>query len=504
MPSTNSPDSLDRRSFLAATGKAAALAATLSTSASLRAAIPAPAKFPANFAWGAATSAMQVEGYPYADGGGKSVWAVLDTDPAKVKDGSNMLVADDTYHRWAGDIPLMQQMGLDSYRLSIGWPRVLPLGRGTPNSKGLDYYDRLFDGLLKAGITPWVTVHHFDYPQALQAEGGWLNPDAPKWMADYAHLVATHYGDRVTHWLTINEPNIFWTFSSEAGLMPPFAKLDTEQLAIGAHHILLGHGMAVQAIRAAAKKKPEVGIPFAGQMSLPATDSNADVAAARAASFTVQKQTILPSAPPLLFIGNAWWLDPVYLGKYPEACFQFAPGLEKLATPNAMRTIHQPLDYCAVNLYFAPHVKAGEAGKPEVVPDAPDAPRTHYGWAITPELLYWGPKFLHERYGRPIVITENGMSRTDKPGPDGKVHDPERSAFLKSYLRNYLRAGTEGVPLRGYFHWSLLDNWEFTSGFTEQFGLVYVDHSTQQRVVKDSATTYREIIRSRGGVLAGA
>ena len=496
---------LDRRVFLAISGKATALAALSGSTAPLRALAAEPvssdARFPKDFAWGAATSAMQVEGYPYADGGGKSVWSVLDTDTAKVKDGSTMLVTDDTYHRWAGDIPLMRQIGLNSYRLSIGWPRVLPEGRGTPNAKGLDYYDRLLDGLLKAGIAPWVTVHHFDYPQALEAEGGWLNPDSPKWMADYAHLLAARYGDRVSHWLTINEPNIFWTFSSEAGLMPPFQKLDREKLAMGAHYILLGHGLAVQAIRAAAKKRLEVGLPFAGQLSLPASESAADVAAARAASFTVHEQTIMPTAPPLLFLSNAWWLDPIYLGKYPEACFQMAPGLEKLATPEAMKTIHQPLDYCAINLYFASHVKAGADGKPEVVPDPPDMPRSHYGWAITPELLYWAPKFLHERYGRPIVITENGMSRVDKPGPDGKIHDEERSKFIRDYLRNYLKASREGVPLKGYFHWSLLDNWEFTSGFTEQFGLVWVDHQTQQRIVKDSAATYAEIIRSQGAVL---
>jgi beta-glucosidase len=494
--------SLNRRTFLATSGKAVALAAAAS-SAPLRGLAPAPA-FPANFAWGAATSAMQVEGYPYADGGGQSVWHVLDHDTSKVKDGSNMLIADATYRIGLQDIPLMRQVGIDSYRLSISWPRVLPQGRGTPNVKALDYYDRLLDGLLHAGITPWVTVYHFDYPQALEQAGGWLHPDSPRWLAEYAHLLSARYSDRIRHWLTINEPNIFWTFSSEAGVMPPFRKLDRAQLALGAHHILLGHGLSVQAIRAAAKKPVEVGLPFAGQMSLPATGSPADIGAARTRSFAVEAQTILPQMPPLACINNAWWLDPIYLGRYPEEGFKLFPTAEKLATPQAMATIHQPLDYCAVNLYFAPHVRAGKNGNAEVVADAPDAPRTHYGWAITPELLYWGPKFLHERYGRPIVITENGMSRVDKPGPDGHVHDPERAQFIRNYLRNYLRASREGVPLRGYFHWSLLDNWEFTQGFTEQFGLIYVDHQTQKRTVKDSAATYREIIRSNGGVLTKA
>ncbi len=492
---------MNRRAFLQASGQTAAAVALASAAAPALHALAPAAAFPANFAWGAATSAMQVEGYPYEDGGGRSVWSVLDHDTSRVKDGTTDLVTDDTYHRWAGDIPLMREIGLNSYRLSIGWPRVLPEGRGTPNSKGLDYYDRLFDGLLHAGITPWVTVYHFDYPEALQKQGGWLHEDSPKWMAEYAHLVSSRFSDRISHWLTINEPNIFWTFSSEAGLMPPFAKLSRDQLALGAHHILLGHGMAVQAIRAAAKRPVEVGLPFAGQVSLPATTSPADIAAAQARSFAVEPQTIIPTAPPLLFINDGWWLDPIYLGKYQEACFEAVPSLRKLATPEAMATIHQPLDYCAVNLYFAPHVRAGANGKAEVVPEPADFPRSHYGWPITPELLYWGPKFLHQRYGRPIVITENGMSLDDKPGPDGTVHDPRRSAFLRDYLRNYMRAGGDGVPLRGYFHWSLLDNWEFTSGFTEQFGLIYVDHATQKRTVKDSAAAYREIIQSQGRVL---
>ena len=500
---SNSPfPSSSRRAFLSGAGKAAA---ALGLASHPLGSLAAPTDlFPPNFAWGAATSAMQVEGYPYVDGGGRSVWSALDNDPGKVKDRSNNLIADDTYHRWADDIPLMRQIGLNSYRLSIGWPRVLPGGRGAPNGKALDYYDRLLDGLLKADITPWVTVYHFDYPEALQKEGGWLHEDSPEWLADYAHLLAGRYGDRVRHWLTINEPNIFWSLSGEAGYMPPFAKLTREQLALGAHHILLGHGRSVQAIRAAAKGPVEIGLPIAGQISMPATNSPADIAAARTRSFAAEALQLAPSMPPLFFLANSWWLDPIYLGRYPREGFAQAPSAEKLATPAAMATIHQPLDFCAVNLYFGSHVRAGADGKPEIVPDPTDMPRSHYGWPITPELLYWGPRFLHERYAKPIAITENGMSRADSPGSDGRIHDPERSAFLRDYLRQYLRASREGVPLRGYFHWSLLDNWEFTSGFTEQFGLIYVDRQTMKRTAKDSAATYAAIIRSRGAELSRA
>ncbi len=347
-----------------------------------------------------------------------------------------------------------------------------------------------------------MTVHHFDYPEALEKQGGWLHLDSPAWLADYAHLLAARYGDRVSHWLTINEPNIFWSFSSEAGTMPPFAKLSREDLARGAHNILLAHGHSVQALRAGARKPVQVGLPFAGMFSLPATETAADIAAARAASFAVAPTPILPGAPPLLFVGNGWWLDPIYKGKYDPRCFELAPSLEKLATPASMAQIRQPLDLCAVNLYFGPHVRASAGGIPEVVPDPPTTPRTHSHWAVVPELMYWSPRFLHERYSLPIVVTENGMSWADKPDAAGRIHDPERARFLRDYLRNYLRASAEGVPLGGYFHWSLLDNWEFTSGFTEQFGLVYVDHATQKRTVKDSVQVYREIIRTRGASLA--
>ncbi len=445
---------------------------------------------------------MQVEGYPYADGGGRSVWAVYDTDTSRIKDGSNMLVTDDTYHQWAGDLPLMRQLGVNSYRLSISWPRVLPQGRGTPNGGGLDYYDRLIDGLLHAGITPWVTVFHFDYPEALQKEGGWLQEDSPKWLADYAHLLSARYSDRVHHWFTINEPNIYWTFSGEIGMMPPFNKYPREQLALGAHHLLLAHGRSVQALRAAARKPIEVGIPFAAQMSLPASDAPADIAAARTRSFTAQEEKLGPDFPPLAMIGNAWWLDPVYLGKYPQEGFALFPTAEKLATPAAMATIRQPLDFCAINVYYAQHVRSGAEGKPEVVPEPATMPRSYSGWAITPELLYWGPRFVHERYGRPIVVSENGISLHDTVAEDGRVHDPQRAAFLRDYLRQYLRAAAGGVPLRGYFHWSLLDNWEFQQGFTQQFGLIHVDRKTLARTVKDSAATYTEIIRSNGKTLA--
>jgi beta-glucosidase len=457
--------------------------------------------FPAGFLWGASTSAIQVEGSLDADGGGRSILESFESTPGAIKDGSTNFIAADEYHRYAEDVGHMSEIGLNAYRFSFGWPRIMPQGTGQPNGKALAYYDCLVDRLLAAKITPFPTVFHFDYPEALQQKGGWLTPDSPKWFADYAHILATHFSDRITNWLTICEPNLFWSFGAEAGAMPPSLKLAEPDLALGAHNLLLAHGRSVQAIRAAAKRPVKIGLPFAGMFSLPASSSPADVDAARTASWSVEKRAIIPNRPPMALLDNAWWLDPIYLGHYPSDGFKIFPSAEKLATSADMATINQPLDYCAVNLYYAATVKAGPDGKPERVPDPPDMPRSHKGSAITPDLLYWGPKFLAERYHKPIVVTENGISLADAPGPDGKVHDPQRTAFLNSYLAAYKRAHSEGVPVAGYFHWSLLDNWEFASGYLEQFGLIHVDRKTQQRIVKDSAYRYKAIIQSNGASL---
>ncbi len=278
---------LDRRQFLGSAGIVALAVALPKYGLSLPFAAPGGSSFPPGFFWGASTAAAQSEGSPLADGGGESIWDVFLRTPKATADGSNNLVADDEYHRWPEDLKLMQQIGLNAYRFSVSWPRVLPEGKGRVNAKGLDYYDRLIDALLVAKITPFLTTYHFDYPEALQKQGGWLNPDSSQWLADYCHLLSSRLSDRVSHWLTINEPNILWAFGSEAGTMPPQQKLGDAELVLGAHNILLGHGKSVQSIRAAAKRPVEVSLAFAGMFSLPASNSPADIAAARTASFRV-------------------------------------------------------------------------------------------------------------------------------------------------------------------------------------------------------------------------
>jgi len=491
-----------RRTFLASAAMFGAASAFPRPPIALQTATSqSPGTFPRGFFWGASTAAAQVEGSPSADGGGESIWDVFLRTPHATKDGSTNEIADDEYHRWQEDLQLMQELGLNAYRFSISWARVIPEGMGSVNSKGLDYYDRIIDALLAANITPFVTTFHFDYPQALQKRGGWLNPDSPQWLADYAQLLSSRFSDRISNWLTINEPNIFWGFGSEIGRMPPNQKLPDSDLVRGAHNILLGHGKSVQAIRAAAKRPVEVSLAFAGILTLPASDKSEDVEVARAASFAVRKIPVIPGFPPMAMLSTGWWLDPVYLGKYPEDGLKLLPNANQLANPDDMKVINQPLDFCGINLYFAPKMKAGRDGTPERVPDPPDVPRSHYGWAMTPDVLYWGPKFLFERYNKPIVITENGWSSDDEPMSDGKVHDPQRTDFLNVYLKSLLRASQDGVATKGYLHWSLLDNFEWGEGFGQRFGLIFVDYKTQKRIMKDSAGRYKEIVASQGAVL---
>jgi len=458
-------------------------------------------RFPSSFFWGAATSALQVEGVPSADGGGESIWDVYLRTPNATKDGSNNLVACDEYHRWRDDLKLMQQIGLNAYRFSISWSRVLPDGKGRVNARGFDYYDQLVDALVGARITPFITVYHGEYPEALQKQGGWVNPDSPAWFADYSHLLSSRLSDRVDHWLTHNEPNLTWAFGADLGFTPPNQKLSGFDLVRGANNILLGHGMAVQALCVAAKRPIQVGLPLARFFSIPASNDQTDIDAARKASFEVKKQGLIPGIPGSAMLSNSWWLDLIFLGKYPEDGMHLYPEAAQVIRREDLETISQPLDFCGVNLYAGVTVKAGADGSAMPAPPSSGTKMTHSGWPETPDILSWGPKFLFERYKKPVVITENGVSCDDKPTADGKVHDSERSAYLDVYLKSLSRALRDGVPVNGYFYWSLLDNFKWKEEYGQRFGLIYVDFTTQKRILKDSATRYREIIRSHGEVL---
>jgi beta-glucosidase len=446
--------------------------------------------YPKNFIWGAATSAYQIEGAAGDDGRGPSIWDEFCRRPGAVRQGASGAIACDHYHRYRQDVALMEELGLKAYRFSISWPRVLPYGKGHINAAGLDFYDRLTDALLEAGITPYVTLYHWDYPLALHRFGGWLHPESSDWFAEYASVVVGSLSDRVSHWLTFNEPQIFVGFGYQDGSHAPGERLELAQVLTIGHNVLLAHGKAAQAIRSCARVKPAVGYAVAvSPVAVPATETDADIQAAREVFFAAARP---------LGINNSWWTDPVVLGYYPQdGLTLFDKALPQIGGSD-FSTICQPLDFLGLNVYFGEHYRAGTGGAPEKVPCAPDHEKTSFDWPVVPESIYWAAKFYTERYRLPVLISENGMACIDSVSPDGCVHDAQRIDFLRRYLCQLKRACSEGVDVRGYFVWSLLDNFEWAEGYHQRFGIVYVDYPTQQRTPKDSAAWYKEVIAARG------
>ena len=449
--------------------------------------------FPKDFIWGAATSAYQIEGAAQEDGKGPSIWDLFCRKPGAVGQGASGDIACDHYHCRREDITLMREISLQAYRFSIAWPRVLPQGKGPVNKKGLEFYDRLVDDLLAAGITPYVTLFHWDYPQALHEQGGWLNRDSSDWFAEYAAVVVNRLSDRVQNWFTINEPQTFIVCGYQHGSHAPGERLEFSQVLLVAHNVLLAHGKAVQAIRSRAQEKPSVGYALSvNPVAVPATNSAEDIRAAQHAFFANAQKGRM---------NNSWWTDPVVFGRYPEdGLVLFANALPAICESD-MKTISQPLDVLGLNVYFGELHRANAGGAPEVIPFAPEHPRTSFNWPVVPESLYWAAKLYAARYKLPVIISENGMSNNDAPSSDGAVHDPQRIEFLQSYLRELKRACADGIDVRGYFLWSLMDNFEWAAGYRERFGIVYVDYPTQKRIVKDSASWYRQVIAANGALL---
>jgi beta-glucosidase len=392
---------------------------------------------------------------------------------------------------------------LQAYRFSVSWARVLPAGTGAVNTAGLDFYDRLVDELMAAGVQPWLTLFHWDYPLALYRRGGWLNRDSVEWFGDYTQVVVDKLSDRVRHWITLNEPQCFIGLGHQSGGHAPGDRLALPEVLLAGHHALLAHGRAVQVIRARAKQPATIGWAPVGVVSAPADAKNpADIEAARHMMFGQVQPP--PSTFPLGFTSlwnNAWWGDPVVFGRYPEFGVKAFGAAMPDIRPGDMELISQPIDFYGANIYNTGHFRAGPEGKPVVVPRPAGYGQTANRWPVTPDALYWGPRFLHEQYKLPVVVTENGMSGMDWVALDGSVHDAGRIDFLARYLRELRRAVVDGVDVRGYFQWSLTDNFEWAEGFKERFGLIHIDYATQKRTPKDSAWWYREVIASRGASL---
>ncbi|MEU6981873.1 GH1 family beta-glucosidase [Streptomyces sp. NPDC046324] len=440
--------------------------------------------FPAGFSWGTATSAYQIEGAVTEDGRGPSIWDTFSRTPGAIDNGDHGDTACDHYHRWPEDIALMRGLGADAYRLSIAWPRVVPAGDGPLNPPGLDFYDRLVDGLLDAGITPSVTLYHWDLPQALQDRGGWAERETAEHFARYAGRVAARLGDRVGQWATLNEPLCSaWIGHLEGRMAPGLTDLTTAVRA--SYHLLLGHGLAAQAVRAAVPDA-QVGIVTNHSTVAPASTRPEDIAAAA----RMDGHT------------NRWWLDPVYGRGFP-ADMRELYGVELPERPGDLDTVAAPLDWHGVNYYFPVTVADDPAGP---VPYArelrlPDVPRTGMDWQIDGDGLEAILMRLTDDYGaHRLYVTENGSAFPDTVGPDGTVDDPERTAYLEEHVAACARALRKGVPLAGYYAWSLLDNFEWAYGYDKRFGLVHVDYATQRRTVKGSGRRYADIIRAHRGL----
>ncbi|MCU0316100.1 MAG: GH1 family beta-glucosidase [Fimbriimonadaceae bacterium] len=453
---------------------------------------PEKLTFPEGFLWGAATASYQIEGSPLRHGGGASVWDELCKKPGAIMYGDTGFTACDHYTHFREDVKIMADMGLNCYRFSLSWPRIFPDGRGKPNDDGIRFYNDLVDELLKYKIKPLVTLFHWDYPYSLFLKGGWLNPDSPEWFGEYAEAVAGFLGDRVDFWMTQNESLCFTLLGHLGGRHAPGIQYSRKHAFEVVKNALLGHGRSVQALRATPKLKATVSYAPVGTAYRPASESEADINAARQATWSINEHNL--SWCPSLFI------DPVLKGEWPEDARAVLGEDDPRVTDDELKIMNQPLDVLSLNFYQGGTVRAGVDG-PEHVKEAPGYPRTHMDWPVTPESTYWLVRFYHERYGLPIVISENGLSNPDWVHLDGKVHDPNRIDFARRYLQWLHRAANEGYPVLGYTHWSLMDNFEWAEGYRYRFGLVHVDFETLKRTPKDSSFWYKRVIESNGATL---
>ncbi len=448
-----------------------------------------------DFVWGVASSAYQIEGRDTNDGAGKCIWDTFAED-GHIFENHSAKVSCDHIHRYREDFALMRSLGVRAYRFSISWSRLMPEGTGAVNPAAVELYRDMILEMQKNEIEPFLTMYHWELPQALQNRGGWLNEESIIWFGEYAKVVAENFSDLCQKIFTLNEPQCFVGLGNLSGAHAPGLKLSVSETFQIVHNVLRAHGQAVINLRKYAKQSVLIGYAPTGGVAYPETDKPADIEAAKKVYFGFYN-------PMNNWTWNvSWFSDPVFLGTYPEE------GLEKfkqylpVITKADMELISQPIDFMGQNIYNGYIIRAGADGEPEFVERAPGYPRTATGWPVTPECLYWGARFLSERYQKPLYITENGMSCHDLISSDGCVHDPNRITFLDSYLSELQRAADDGADVQGYFEWTFLDNFEWEKGFSERFGLVYVDYATQQRIVKDSALWYQQVMETNGKTLS--
>jgi beta-glucosidase len=482
------PGKFSRRRFAKLAGlSAVAMSATPAKSqkreAKPKSAPRAAASFPNGFVWGTATSAYQIEGAVLEDGRGRSIWDTFSHLPGKIEDGSNADQANDHYHRYKEDIGLIKELGVKAYRFSVAWPRVFPDGDGAPNPKGLDFYDQLLDELLANGISPYMTLYHWDLPQSLQDRfGGWQSSETSRAFADYAGYVAARLGDRVNTIFTLNECGRFVDFGYGIGIDAPGLKLPQAVVNQVRHNAALGHGLAVQAIRARGRAGIKVGPAENIAACVPAIDTPENVRAAEIATREM----------------NGGFLNVILEGQYTDAFLAYAGNNAPKYTADELRIISSPIDFVGLNIY-APQfyvVAAEHAPGFDILPFPASFPHMSSEWLrIGPETAYWAPRLAAKVWNLDtIYISENGTSAADLLAPDGKVYDLDRIMYLRNYLAQLQRATAEGVPVRGYFLWSLMDNFEWIFGLEKRFGLYHVDFKTQRRTPKLSASFYRDVV----------
>lgn len=450
--------------------------------------------FKDDFVWGTSTASYQIEGAAYEDGKGLQIWDVFCKEKdGKVYENQTGDVACDQYHRYKEDVKIMKDLGIKAYRFSISWARLIPDGIGEINEKGIEYYNNLIDELVANDIEPYVTLYHWDLPYALHLKGGWLNPEITEWFFEYVKLIAERFTDRVTHFFTLNEPQCTISHGYYTGIMAPGLKVGKKDYLQAWHNILKAHGRAVQALRQYSVQPVKIGIASCGATYYPESDSPEDIEAARKATFGVMIEDVNEWAWSIGFV-----CDPIYKGEYPKEFLENYKDYLPEITREDMELISQPLDFHAQNIYNAVQVRAGKDGKVERVKRYDGFPRTAFYWPVTPESLYWPVKFLAERYQVPVYVSENGMSSHDWVSLDGKVHDSSRVDFMHRYLLELKKLVESGIDVAGYFVWSLLDDFEWGSGYSERFGLVHVDFQTLQRTIKDSGYWYQEVIATNG------
>ncbi len=429
--------------------------------------------FPKDFLWGAASASAQVEGAWNEDGKTPSIWDVATAK--QVKNGETCHVACDHYHRYKEDVALMKELGLKSYRFSVSWPRVMP-EKGKINPKGIEFYVNLVKELRSAGIEPMCTIFHWDLPVWVQSEGGWKNPKIVELFAEYAKVVVDALSNQVSYWMTINEPQCFIMMGNVSGVHAPF-RHDFLAMKKLVRHALLAHGAAVKVIREHAKMPPKIGVAMAASCYVPLNETAEGIEKARYITFEDTAGVI----------NNSIYCDPIFLKKAPK--FN-----RRSFSKEDLELIGQPLDFVGVNVYQPiNHNLPGKENRP-----APDAKRTMLGWIVDGRCLYWTIRFFHERYKLPVMVTENGMANPDEVDADGAVHDAARTEFLGEYLAGVKRAVKEGIPVLGYQHWSIMDNFEWAEGYGPRFGIVHVDYKTQKRTIKDSGYAYAKIIAQNG------